>query len=233
MGFDFRHGRLHCDGVSLEEIAAREGTPFYCYSADAIRERFRAYHDHFGGMDAQVCYAVKANSNQAVIGLLAGLGAGADVVSGGELMRALKAGVPADRVVFSGVAKTADEMRYALEQGIFQFNVESEPELERGYADLLMLVRPDMRQYELLDLLLEFKYVGVPETGLAGRKLREMPRDELMRLPCVEEKLSEGKMALQGYRKALEARYGEKLRLHSYVVVALGFERIVWEETSV
>ena len=131
MGFDFRHGRLHCDGVSIEEIAAREGTPFYCYSADAIRERFRAYHDHFGGMDAQVCYAVKANSNQAVIGLLAGLGAGADVVSGGELMRALKAGVPADRVVFSGVAKTADEMRYALEQGIFQFNVESEPELER------------------------------------------------------------------------------------------------------
>jgi diaminopimelate decarboxylase len=130
VAFTYQHDQLQCDGVSLADLADEVGTPFYCYSAEAIRERFGAYRAHFGPDDL-VCYAVKANSNQAVLHLLAGLGAGADVVSGGELRRALMAGIPADRIVFSGVAKTAEEMRYALESGIFQFNVESEPELEQ------------------------------------------------------------------------------------------------------
>ena len=130
VAFTYQQDQLHCDGVSLAELADEVGTPFYCYSAAAIRERFGAYRAQFGADDL-VCYAVKANSNQAVLRLLAGLGAGADVVSGGELRRALMAGIPPERIVFSGVAKTADEMRYALENGIFQFNVESEPELEQ------------------------------------------------------------------------------------------------------
>ena len=130
MAFTYQQDRLHCDGVDLAELADDVGTPFYCYSGEAIRTRFCAYREHFGE-NGLVCYAVKANSNQAVLGLLAGLGAGADVVSAGELRRALEAGIPAERIVFSGVAKTGEEMRYALECGIFQFNVESEPELEQ------------------------------------------------------------------------------------------------------
>lgn len=131
MGFEYNEGRLCCDGVAIEDIASEHGTPLYCYSADTIRERFGAYHEHFGGSSGLVCYAVKANSNQAVIRMLGSLGAGADVVSGGELRRALQAGIPAERIVFSGVAKTGGEMRTALEAGILQFNVESEQELER------------------------------------------------------------------------------------------------------
>ncbi|MBT8041460.1 MAG: diaminopimelate decarboxylase [Gammaproteobacteria bacterium] len=131
VGFEYREGRLHCDGASVEDIAAVHGTPVYCYSADTLRERYGRYQRHFSSNDALVCYAVKANSNQAVIGLLGALGAGADVVSGGEMKRALQAGIPAERIVFSGVAKTEDEMRAALEAGILQFNVESEQELER------------------------------------------------------------------------------------------------------
>ena len=130
VAFTYEQDQLQCDGVRLADLADEVGTPFYCYSAQAIRERFGAYRALFDANDI-VCYAVKANSNQAVLRLLAGLGAGADVVSGGELRRALEAGIPAAKIVFSGVAKTADEMRYALESGIFQFNVESEPELEQ------------------------------------------------------------------------------------------------------
>lgn len=131
MGFTYLDGHLHCDGVSLQETASLAGTPFYCYSGDAIRERFERYRRNFPADRALVCFAVKANSNQSVLQLLGACGAGADVVSGGELKRALAAGIPADRIVFSGVAKTEAEMVFALEQGIFQFNVESEPELER------------------------------------------------------------------------------------------------------
>lgn len=131
MGFTYFEKQLHCDGASIRQAAETVGTPFYCYSAQTLRENFGRYREHFSPERALVCFAVKANSNQSVLKLLAGQGAGADVVSGGELKRALLAGIPADRIVFSGVAKTAEEMAYALEQGIFQFNVESEPELER------------------------------------------------------------------------------------------------------
>lgn len=131
MGFEFRNHQLHCDGLSIESVAGETGTPFYCYSADTIRDNFRRYATSFSPPDALVCFAVKANSNQSVIGLLGQMGAGADVVSGGELKRVLAAGIPPERIVFSGVAKTEPEMVFALENGIFQFNVESEPELER------------------------------------------------------------------------------------------------------
>lgn len=128
--FEYRDGRLHAEGVSLEAIAAQVGTPFYCYSTATLERHYKVFADAFAGQKALVCYALKANSNQAVIATLARLGAGADVVSGGELKRALAAGVPPARIVFSGVGKTADEMALALDAGIHQFNVESEPELE-------------------------------------------------------------------------------------------------------
>ena len=130
LGFDYRENKLHCDGVSMQEMASRVDTPFYCYSADIIREHFCRYRDQFSMPDSVVCYAVKANSNPSVLGLLGGLGAGADVVSAGELRQALDAGISPERIVFSGVAKTAAEMRFGLENDIFQFNVESESELE-------------------------------------------------------------------------------------------------------
>ncbi|PWC32111.1 diaminopimelate decarboxylase [Azospirillum sp. TSO22-1] len=128
--FTYKDGVLHAEGVSLQAIAAEVGTPFYCYSTAALVANYRAYAGAFAGQDAGVCYALKANSNLAVVRTLAQQGAGADVVSEGEMRRALAAGVSADRIVFSGVGKTREEMRAALEAGIYQLNVESVPELE-------------------------------------------------------------------------------------------------------
>ncbi len=128
--FNYREGQLYAEAVPVDKIAEQIETPVYCYSAAALRHNFLAYSSQFKADKALVCYAVKANSNQAVIATLGRLGAGADVVSEGELRRALKAGIPAEKIVYSGVAKTAREMRFALQQEIFQFNIESEPELE-------------------------------------------------------------------------------------------------------
>ncbi len=128
--FDYRDGVLHAEEVAIPEIAAAVGTPFYCYSTATLSRHFRVFSEAFAGLDALVCYAMKANSNQAVLKTLARLGAGADVVSEGELRRALAAGIAADRILFSGVGKTAREMDFALQAGILCFNVESEPELE-------------------------------------------------------------------------------------------------------
>jgi len=128
--FEFRDGVLHAEGVPVPDIARAVGTPFYCYSTATLTRHFNVFRDAFAGLDTLVCYAMKANSNQAVIRTLALLGAGADVVSEGELRRALAAGIPAQKILFSGVGKTAREMDVALEAGILCFNVESEPELE-------------------------------------------------------------------------------------------------------
>ena len=129
--FHYHNDVLMAEEVSLETIAADVGTPAFVYSAATIRRHYQVYADAFQGLDALVCYAVKANGNIAVIATLAQMGAGADVVSVGELARALKAGVPADRIVFSGVAKEEAEMVAALEAGIMQINIESRPELDR------------------------------------------------------------------------------------------------------
>ncbi|UEM18725.1 diaminopimelate decarboxylase [Skermanella mucosa] len=128
--FTYRDGVLHAEDVALPALAAEVGTPFYCYSSAALEANYRAFATAFEGTDTGICYALKANSNLAVIRTLARMGAGADVVSEGEMRRALAGGVPADRIVFSGVGKTRGEMRAALEAGIFQLNVESIPELE-------------------------------------------------------------------------------------------------------
>lgn len=129
--FEYREGRLYVESVPAQEVAQQIETPCYCYSAAALRDNYQAYAKHFTPESALICYAVKANSNQSIIAALAKMGSGADVVSGGELRRALLAGIPAQKIVFSGVAKTAREMKFALEKNIFQFNVESESELEK------------------------------------------------------------------------------------------------------
>lgn len=128
-GYDYRGAALFCEDVSLEEIAARAGTPCYVYSSRGILEAFHSYDRALAGLPHRVCYAVKANSNLAVLALLHEAGAGFDIVSGGELFRVLAAGGDPARVVFSGVGKTAQEIDYALETGIHSFNAESEPEL--------------------------------------------------------------------------------------------------------
>jgi diaminopimelate decarboxylase len=151
--FSYRHGALHAEDVALATIAEAVGTPFYCYSSAAIERSFEAFRDAFGGQNAFISYAMKANSNQAVLTTLAKLGAGMDVVSEGELRRARSAGVPGERIIFSGVGKTLAEMNLGLDENIFCFNVESEPELEAlshaasdrsAVAPIAIRVNPDV-----------------------------------------------------------------------------------------
>lgn len=127
--FEYRDGVLHVEDVNLTELAEAVGTPFYCYSSATITRHVEVFGGAFAGLDAHVFYAMKANSNQAVLRTIARCGAGMDIVSEGELRRALSAGVPGEKITFSGVGKTAREISAALEAGIFCFNVESEPEL--------------------------------------------------------------------------------------------------------
>lgn len=129
--FHYRDGELYAEDVPLSRIAAEVGTPFYCYSTATLERHFKVFSGAFDGTDHLVCYAMKANSNQAVLKTLARIGAGMDVVSEGELRRARAAGVPASKITFSGVGKTEREMAYAIDEGILCFNVESEPELKQ------------------------------------------------------------------------------------------------------
>ena len=125
----YQNSVMQVEEISISDLAARYPTPFYCYSGNAFRQQYRRFADAFSDFPALICYALKVNSNQAILKILAAEGAGADVVSEGELRRALAAGIPAAKIVFSGVAKTAAEIEYALQQGIHCFNVESESEL--------------------------------------------------------------------------------------------------------
>ena len=151
--FSYAGGVLHAEGVSLLHIAEQVGTPFYCYATATLERHYRVLVEAFRGLDPLICYAIKANPNQAVIATLARLGAGMDVVSEGELRRARAAGVPADKIIFAGVGKTRAEMAHALGEGILSFNVESEPELEvlsqvassvHRTASIALRVNPDV-----------------------------------------------------------------------------------------
>ncbi|MEP3439338.1 MAG: diaminopimelate decarboxylase [Hoeflea sp.] len=128
--FEYQDGVLHAEDVSLPDVAAQVGTPFYCYSTATLTRHYKVFSGAFADIDSMVCYAMKANSNQAVLKTLAQLGSGVDVVSEGELRRALAAGIPASKIMFSGVGKTAREIDAALTADIYCFNIESEPELE-------------------------------------------------------------------------------------------------------
>ncbi|HEX6558207.1 MAG TPA: diaminopimelate decarboxylase, partial [Longimicrobiales bacterium] len=133
--FDYRDDKLYCDGVGAEELVATYGTPLYVYSETSIATRFREFDAAFADVDRLIAYSVKANGNLALLGLLCELGAGADIVSAGELYRAQLAGMPVDRILFSGVGKTVHELAAALDANIYSFNVESEGEL-RALAHL-------------------------------------------------------------------------------------------------
>src|SRR5262249_116264 len=128
--FTYRAGMLHAEDVPLDRIAAEVGTPFYCYSTATLTRHYNVFAVAFADVRALICYAMKASSNQAGIATMAKLGAGADVVSGGELARALAAGVAPDRIMFSGIGKTESELAAAVDADILCVNVESEPELE-------------------------------------------------------------------------------------------------------
>src|ERR671918_1375081 len=128
--FAYRDGVLHAEAVNLVTLAAAVGTPFYCYSTATLERHYRVFAGAFADVRALVCYAMKANSNQAVIRTLARLGAGADVVSEGELKRARAAGIAPDKIMFSGIGKTAAELALAIDEDILCVNVESDSELE-------------------------------------------------------------------------------------------------------
>ncbi len=150
--FSYQNGVLSAEGVSLEDLAARVGTPFYCYSSATLTRHYKVFAEAVP-KDSLIAFSVKANGNLAVLKTLGDLGAGADVVSGGELKKARAAGIPAERIVFSGVGKTRAEMRLALGERIYQFNVESEPELEllntvalemKARAPVTLRINPDV-----------------------------------------------------------------------------------------
>ena len=127
--FSYKNGAYYAEDLAITDIAKAVGTPFYCYSSATLEHHYKVFSGAFSDVDAQICFAVKSNDNLAVLATFAKLGAWADVVSGGEIRKVRKAGIKAENIVFSGVGKTAEEMSFALEEGVFQFNVESEPEL--------------------------------------------------------------------------------------------------------
>ena len=151
--FAYRDGVLHAEAVNLVTVAEKVGTPFYCYSTATLERHYKVFAGAFADVPSLVCYAMKANSNQAVLKTLANLGCGADVVSGGELRRARAAGIPASKIMFSGIGKSGDELALALDEGILCINVESEPELDllssiaaakRRPAPISIRVNPDV-----------------------------------------------------------------------------------------
>jgi diaminopimelate decarboxylase len=195
--FDYRNGELRAEAVPLAQVAERYGTPCYVYSRAAVTETYRAFDSAFAGRDHLICYAVKANSSLAVLNLLARLGSGFDIVSGGELARVLAAGGDPRNVVFSGVGKTAEEMRQALMAGVLCFNVESESELARleavaaqcgRIAAVSLRVNPDVdpRTHPYIATGLRQNKFGVPyEDALAlYRRAREMRHLAIAGIGC-------------------------------------------------
>jgi len=195
--FEYRDRQLHAEAVPLATIAERYGTPCYVYSRAALTDAYRVFDDAFGGHDHLVCYAVKANSTLAVLNVLARLGSGFDIVSGGELQRVLAAGGDARKVVFSGVGKSAQEMRQALDAGIFCFNVESEPELDRlsevaaaagKTAAVSLRVNPDVdaRTHPYIATGLKQDKFGVPLRDALSlyRKAARLPRLRVTGIGC-------------------------------------------------
>jgi diaminopimelate decarboxylase len=189
--FEYRDGTLHAEDVDLNDLAREVGTPFYVYSSATLRRHVRVVKEAFEGIPTLLAYAMKANSNQAVLRLMASEGCGADVVSLGELERALAAGIPPDKIVFSGVAKTVAEMRRGLEAGIKCFNLESEPELERlsmVAADMGRTARVSVRVNPDVDARTHAKIsTGKSENkfGIPFRRARDVYR-RIAELPNVE-----------------------------------------------
>ncbi len=196
-GFDTHDGQLHCEGVSIAQLAARFGTPLYVYSRAAITAAYKAYAEALAGRASLVCYAMKANSNLAVLNVLARLGAGFDIVSGGELARVLAAGGAASKVVFSGVGKSEAEIEQALAVDILCFNVESAAELERidavarrlgRRARISLRINPDVdagtHPYIATGLKDNKFGVGIDETVPLYRDAARRPGLEVVGIDC-------------------------------------------------
>lgn len=190
--FEYRADQLFCEDVSIADIAAAVGTPFYCYSTATLERHFNVLKEALSSVNPLICYAVKANSNVAVLKTLGQLGAGADVVSVGEIKRALKAGIPAERIVYSGVGKTAEDMAYALNVGVYQINAESDVELAQlnrvaanlgKVAQVAIRVNPDVdgETHEKIRTGTAEDKFGIAWTQIPSilAHLKEMPHIEL------------------------------------------------------
>jgi diaminopimelate decarboxylase len=197
MSFTYRNNQLVCDGVAVTGIAVQIGTPFYLYSADALRANFDAYKTAFAGLDVTICFAVKSCSNIAILKLLQARGAGADTVSGGEIRRALLAGIAPEKIIFSGVGKTREEIAFALEAGIGQLNVESPEEIEminqiaaarKVQASISVRVNPDVHAgtHEKISTGRKSDKFGVPwaEVRETYAKARSLSHLELQGVAC-------------------------------------------------
>jgi diaminopimelate decarboxylase len=197
IGIERRQGQLVMDGVPLDAVALEHGTPLYVYSRASIEAAYRAYEQAFAAVPHRICYAVKANGNGAVLRLLAGLGAGADIVSGGELLAAVRAGFPPSRIVFAGVGKTDDEIALGLEHGIGEWNAESEEEVRRlsaaavvhgRKARVSLRVNPDIdaRSHPYISTGLREAKFGVDISLAEGilRRAREMDGIAVVGLQC-------------------------------------------------
>ena len=196
--FDYdKAGQLCCAEVPLERIAREIGTPFYCYSLPTLRRHIQAFEEPLAGIDHQTCFAMKANSNLAILTLMAHHGLGADVVSGGELFRALKAGIPASKVVYSGVGKTTVEIDMAIQAGIMMFNIESEQELEvineragvlRKKAPISIRVNPDVdpQTHPYISTGMKQNKFGIDIEGTLRQYLRakDMKHLEIVGIAC-------------------------------------------------
>jgi diaminopimelate decarboxylase len=195
--FHYQAGQLYCEGVPVQHIAARVGTPFYLYSHATLSHHYRVFDEAFAGFPHLICFAVKANSNMAILRLLISLGAGADIVSGGELFRALKAGVDPSKVVYSGVGKRPEEISFALKAGILLFNIESPQELEeiariagrlRKKAPIALRINPDIdpQTHPYISTGLKRNKFGINiERALKDyRRARDLPHLEVMGVAC-------------------------------------------------
>jgi diaminopimelate decarboxylase len=230
---DFRRitGSLYCEEVPLERLAEEYGTPLYVYSRSTIEERYRRFSSAFAGVDHLIAYSVKANGNLSLLRLLAEAGAGADIVSGGELYRALRAGIPAERIVFSGVGKTEPELSAALEAGIYGFNVESEQELRtlsrlaqaRGVvAPIALRINPDIETptpHEYTRTGHRASKFGVPSESALSlyREAAALPgirvRGIAVHIGSQIETLEPYRLALQHLLELVEALRGEGIAL--------------------
>ncbi|UCF31976.1 MAG: diaminopimelate decarboxylase [bacterium] len=195
--FNYQGNELYCEDVPVARIAEEVGTPLYVYSASTIERHYRVFSEAFSEVDHLVCFSAKSNSNLAVLKLLGSMGAGADIVSGGELYRALQAGIPPDRIVFSGVGKRDDEIRYALDTGILMFNIESSEELQsvQGIAremdlkaPIAVRVNPDVdpKTHPYISTGLEKNKFGVPVTEALTlyRQAADMPNLDVVGIDC-------------------------------------------------
>ena len=228
--FHYRDNVLYCEDVELSRLAAQTGTPCYVYSSAALRDNFLGYERALEGVPHRVCYAVKANSNLSVLRLLAGLGAGFDIVSGGELFRVLKAGGDAAGVVFAGVGKTREEIEYALESGIHSFNCESEAELALisslasrlgQTASVAVRVNPDVDALThpyISTGLREHKFgIDIREVEAVYERARAMPNLSLDGVSChIGSQLLDLSPLVEAVAKMVQL--ADRLRAHGFAI---------------